>query len=639
MTKNPQAKRAFLAFCLFLLSSTIAHAFPNYLDMAFVKASKAESSAACVIIWQPAVSKSKNVYCRYELDKPAHFLRDDDRGFHFRKILSLSQTPATFEKNVRNFLKKKSPNYHSQITSSDVKNIVAFMSNANLKYFTLGGKTYRTYSLNDMSDDLVSQNVGNKHEQFAYLVHSAIKKIDLTKPPETDKTHETQAGKKSSQAGKQPSETVNQQLETKIQPLETDNQELETKIQPLETDIQPFENSNKIFYRIRFGLSFIIFGFLLWLLVLVFLLKRSLNSQLETLLKTEDFHTNFNTIKKEQEQFSEILTNPETYTCIIPSNKTELDSLKEKHKNLVKTSTEETKIHNKDLQDAKSKLKTAKSERDTAKSELETAKSELKQIEEYNELIDLIMIDTEDQLKQEQTQRQHAEKALNDSEQTTQEFLSQRFRISKPVELPFSEWITKLREQQGVWRWLQPALLGELSACEQIVKVIKSNDKDNKILKLLYIDDLMQHWVPLVEKSYESNDQLWEVLKDVDGHFWLHRLLRASDLLQSYFPEELKSLPQHFFNINGILRAAFVEMGINFLSPKILDVVPNYIQPNPNQHEPNPELVELVKPLVLAKSEQLKDARFVVDIKSYGFGEKAENQVQVVVYSRSEWPD
>ncbi len=195
-----------------------------------------------------------------------------------------------------------------------------------------------------------------------------------------------------------------------------------------------------------------------------------------------------------------------------------------------------------------------------------------------------------------------------------------------------------MKEQQGVWRWLQPALLGELSACEQIVKVVKDkdNDKDRKILELLHIDDLMQHWVPLVEKSYASNNELWKALKGVNRGFWLNRLLRANDLLQCYFPEDLKQLSQHLSNINGILRAAFVEMEIKFISPKILELVPSYItnKANINYNNYEPLLVELVN-----TSAKKLQGQVVVDIESYGFGENAETEVRVFAYNPSSWKE
>ena len=195
-----------------------------------------------------------------------------------------------------------------------------------------------------------------------------------------------------------------------------------------------------------------------------------------------------------------------------------------------------------------------------------------------------------------------------------------------------------MKEQQGVWRWLQPALLGELSACEQIVKVVKDkdNDKDRKILELLHIDDLMQHWVPLVEKSYASNNELWKALKGVNRGFWLNRLLRANDLLQCYFPEDLKQLSQHLSNINGILRAAFVEMEIKFISPKILELVPSYItnKANINYNNYEPLLVELVN-----TSAKKLQGKVVVDIESYGFGENAETEVRVFAYNPSSWKE
>jgi hypothetical protein len=150
----------------------------------------------------------------------------------------------------------------------------------------------------------------------------------------------------------------------------------------------------------------------------------------------------------------------------------------------------------------------------------------------------------------------------------------------------------------------------------------------------------MEHWAILVGQLFKSDDELWTYLRERDGGKWLNQLLRADDVLQAYFPDEesFKRLSQHLSNVNGILRAAFVEMEIEFYGPKILEEVPSYVPAGryePNRvYMPNDRLKELVKQQVLEKYNQ--GARdFVVDIETYGFG--SATQVRVLVFGSSDW--
>jgi hypothetical protein len=125
--------------------------------------------------------------------------------------------------------------------------------------------------------------------------------------------------------------------------------------------------------------------------------------------------------------------------------------------------------------------------------------------------------------------------------------------------------------------------------------------------------------------------------------------IRADDVLKTYFPEEksFKLLSQHLSNVNGILRAALLEMGITkILAPKLLEKVPNYVPTKKDKNQlytPNPLLKELVKEKVQNRLKEIP--QFVVDVQRYGFctadnpdaAEDAAADVQVFVSHPSEW--
>jgi len=239
----------------------------------------------------------------------------------------------------------------------------------------------------------------------------------------------------------------------------------------------------------------------------------------------------------------------------------------------------------------------------------------------------------------------------NTYETTVQEFLSERFLLNKPAkQQAFLAWITTLKEQPGVWRWLQPALLGEWLVCKPIVDGLKQNgnDKEHKIADdLLHLDSLMTHWADLVGWPFKSNDDLWKYLYNLDGRQWLNHLLRAHDVLQTYFPteEKFKPLSQHLSIVNGLLLAAFEKMGITILRPEILKEVPKDIPQRKDinyLYNPPDILKTLVEPQV---QEMIRNnmSNFVVDIERYGFvtknhqKSKAKADVQVVLCNPSDW--
>jgi hypothetical protein len=227
------------------------------------------------------------------------------------------------------------------------------------------------------------------------------------------------------------------------------------------------------------------------------------------------------------------------------------------------------------------------------------------------------------------------------TEKTLQNLLHGRFRLVKPKGTDFSDWTTALIEQQGTWRWAQPALLAELLACETQVNRIKKqgDEKAQNILALLALDNLLKHWNTLVAQRFDSDTELWQHLNRLDNGKWLHRLLRASDLLQTYFKQEqpLHLLTQHLSNVAGILQALFSEIGVQLLKPQLLEKVPDDVPEKYYIYQPHPILKQLVKPQVLEKLKTVP--KFVVDIERYGFvtDDTPKADIRVFVSSPAEW--
>ncbi len=230
---------------------------------------------------------------------------------------------------------------------------------------------------------------------------------------------------------------------------------------------------------------------------------------------------------------------------------------------------------------------------------------------------------------------------LTENQQTLQNVLHGRFRLVKPENIDFSHWTTALIEQQGTWRWAQPALLAELLACETSLKQIKEqgDKKARNILTLLELDNLLKHWNTLVAHFFDSDTELWQHLYRLDNGKWLNRLLRASDLLQTYFKQEqpFHLLSQHLSNVAGILQAIFSEMGVQLIKPQLLEKVPDDVPEKYYNYQPHPILKQLVKSQVLEKLKTVP--KFVVDIDTYGFitADNPKPDVRVFVGSPAEW--
>ena len=131
-----------------------------------------------------------------------------------------------------------------------------------------------------------------------------------------------------------------------------------------------------------------------------------------------------------------------------------------------------------------------------------------------------------------------------------------------------------------------PILSQELKVCNTIIQEIKENaiEKDLQISEVLFLDNIMENGHSLVKQTFTSNETLWY---DLYSNPWIHRILRANDLLHIYFPKEnsFQTLSHHLDNINGMLRSLLTTLEITLTIPRILDIVPDKIPDNSMKYE------------------------------------------------------
>jgi hypothetical protein len=647
---------------LFLVSS-LTYADEQPLDIAFTKVSskveKIAKTAACIIIF--AANKERHIYCRYELEKVDNFLRDDDRGINLNDVrLYRSKNLSAFKEKIAKWLKTQFPENNTQITLITEK-MLSFLSNTD-DVPLFNGKKPQLYLLNN-------QYGNQSYRKFAYWVHRSIEQQFLNPTP------------------------IKAVVQPKPVPLVVKKSTVEQ--QPKPTIIEAPMPMNLWFL---FGISLSLSLSLIFILALFWLLKKSnrhLENQLEQLERNvgdsislisekimsemrktslqhrDDIQTQLDMLRSEQIQSRSFIEetllkeDQEKAQSFINSTVTELKEaqLELQHTLIAEQEQRETieaalasansqlillsNKYNKEQkqhQEIKETLKYLQAELETANRKNQQAASSIIEYETEKEQLIQQYEDchaTEEKLETALKETLIEIKRLTQNEQSLQLMLFERFRLLKPEDSDFSYWTRAIIEQQGVWRWLQPSLLGELLVCEPIVKAIKEKgfEKDQQILELLHLDNIITHWQVLVTKIYDSNEALWESLRGIDEGDWLNQLLRANDVLNSYFPEEkhLKLLSQHLSNVNHILRSAFVEMGISFISPKIFEPFDNSMK---RLYTPDSLLKALVKTQI---QERLKTSdEFIVDVERYGFGvdgnpAAAAADVCVVVSRLSEW--
>ncbi|RKZ84355.1 MAG: hypothetical protein DRR19_17860 [Candidatus Parabeggiatoa sp. nov. 1] len=608
----------------------VSYAFPSDLEIAFAKASKwvetkkANVTARCIIVWPVGdLNTPKDIYCTYFYQGTV--LCDKPNGIQFDKIRL--DDALKMKDNLTLWFNSKYPAHHHQITDEEKGQILVFMSNEALGLTPIfGDKLPHTVYLseNNFSDHSLPNKSGLYHDipqkKFALLVHRSIPK----------KLAEIDAKK----ASITPAMTTSSTQAIPRTVLTTDNRPAEPN-NWINADNQPAEPNNGInlpnIYLIILGISIILILAIIWFL---FRKRDAHESQVSQML-----------VEKYPYQF------PEQPPIWVASD----DSIKN-----TPHSEPQQKRHFWKKNALKDKLKV---EQQKNQALTNTLKDKLKAEQDKNQVLTTSLKNTEaeknklsEQYGGSLAQHQHAENCLTEaneqiqtlcqSEQALRQVLRDRFWLMKPNNLKFLDWITALIEQPDVWRWLQSALSVELLVCGPIVNHIKHNGskKEQQILELLHLDNMMKHWSLLAGQLFESNQKLWRYLHDIDGGNWLNHLLRAEDVLQTYFVEEesFTLLSSHLSIVKSNLQAAFVEMGITFLSPKILEAVPNYI-PQKNGinyvYTPSPILKALVKPQVQKRFKEVP--QFVVDVERYGFGTAknpdATADVRVFVSSPAEW--
>jgi len=196
-----------------------------------------------------------------------------------------------------------------------------------------------------------------------------------------------------------------------------------------------------------------------------------------------------------------------------------------------------------------------------------------------------------------------------------------------------------LTKQTNILSWLQLTLVGKLLACRTQLEQIEKTEQNHKILELLELNNLFKQLDILIAQEFNSDSELWHFLRAMDSGKWLNRLLRAADLLQVYFYDEvqLRPLSQHLASISTFFQTLFLENEIGFIQPKLLETVPDYVAEKYYVYKPHPLLKELVKPQVQAKFKVM--SRFVVDIETYGFitQDNPYADIRLVVSSPAEW--
>jgi len=607
----------------------VAYAFPSDHEIAFAKAydnvDNPTKTAGCLIVWGSSDPSTKNIYCRYKLQGMGFFIDYIDSVLSDIKLgffMNQAEVQQNLPQGIKTWFKNK---YQSlTLTPSELAELANIMSQPN--YFIsidFGGKERVIYQLDNLSDvqEAVPEDYKNKSQkQFAYLVHYSIEQ-----PLRSDNNNN---GKR--------------QLEAEIKRLKAEKQQLEA-----DKNLQPEDEKGKLSYFESFkkrlmahpiiSISLIVFS-----LIIIVILSLFLMNLLTGWLAS--FSNKHRTAESQPQQRTENQTPPASDSSAIMELETRLvqnltisleeslkDDLTKTEQNILLAIQKESRVTQ--LEDNLTKKAQALQK---AEHDLEEVKNELVQLRQgFNNTKDELN-QTQATLENERTEHQNAEKNLKNVDEK---------RDERQQDLDnTNEELSSTTDQYGCWRWLQPALLGEMMVCEPIVKDIKDKgtEKDQQISELLQLDSIMKHWATLVGQFFKSDDELWMSLRGIDGGNWLNQLLRADDVLQTYFPDEesFKLLSQHLSNVNGILQATFMEMGRNFLIPKILEKVPSYVpaeQYSPNRvYMPKHLLKALVKQQVLEKYQQ--GARdFVVDIETYGFGSNAATQVRVLVFDSYEW--
>ncbi|MEN8219316.1 MAG: hypothetical protein ABFS56_23735 [Pseudomonadota bacterium] len=226
---------------------------------------------------------------------------------------------------------------------------------------------------------------------------------------------------------------------------------------------------------------------------------------------------------------------------------------------------------------------------------------------------------TEGELSQTKTkllevQNQH--KRMTESLQTLME---ERFGVIQLGLLP------QLSKQEGTWRWLQNVLAAQYNnSYDAFLNVENLHEPEcDKIIELLNIKSILTHWHDFITDNphFESDQRLLGLLEARDAGMWLSNVLRADELLKTYFSDktQLKSLATPLAIAAIMLQAALQELGVEVTKPVLLESPPATLPKSARKEASNPLLMELVHGKVMPKLQSEKTGKLVVDIERYGF--------------------
>jgi hypothetical protein len=207
-------------------------------------------------------------------------------------------------------------------------------------------------------------------------------------------------------------------------------------------------------------------------------------------------------------------------------------------------------------------------------------------------------------------------------------------RIAKAVS---QEVTPQLSKQKGTWWWLQNVLVALHGNYKNAVLAVQNlhDSECDKIIKLLNLESILTHWRDFITDNphFESDQKLLRLLEARDASMWLSNILRADELLKTYFSDkaQLKSLATPLTIAAIMLQAALQELGVEVTKPVLLESPPASLPQSARKKAENPLLMELVHRKVMPKLQSEKTGKLVVDIERYGFVTQGTQQTAMKV--------
>jgi hypothetical protein len=238
---------------------------------------------------------------------------------------------------------------------------------------------------------------------------------------------------------------------------------------------------------------------------------------------------------------------------------------------------------------------------------------------------------TEGELSQTQTKLDDVQNQYKRMTESLQTLMEERFGVVQLGLLP------QLSKQEGTWQWLQSVLAAQYNnSYDAFLNVENLHDPEcDKIIELLNIKSILTHWHGFITENphLESNERLMGLLEARDAGMWLSNVLRADELLKTYFSDkaQLKSLATPLAIAAIMLQAALQELGVEVTKPVLLESPPASLPQSARKKAENPLLMELVHKKVMPKLQSEKTGKLVVDVERYGFVTQGTQQTAMKV--------